>query len=361
MMGERGHEVERGKKGPPFFPLSPKAPGDPLAGGEALGSRHRMTGSAAPAAGAGEPPKVGSEAPAEGAVFVHDYALSLKDVLCEKGCIMERVTEHVKKEMTQEAKARLSAARAAMGSSPRARGQEKLRIALDWIYRWGWSSPQVLDMATSGSRSGLAARLERLKLIKQTKTEAGGSVKAIPVFMLTLTSVGLDEVERLREDLIQYDLDPYKIDQTKLRHDEIAQRATADALKKGSITDFRTPKELAAKSEKNVKQPDILWIDKSGQRMGIEVELSAKWDRKLDQFVFGCLQSLSEKAQPVQKVDVVAVISDSKAIIKRYKEAFLPGSKIGIWTKNEKGFWSQTKEIEVPKWVEGKMLWRFIE
>lgn len=274
---------------------------------------------------------------------------------------MERVIEHVKKEMTQEAKARLSAARAAMGSSPRARGAEKMRIALDWIYRWGWSSPAVLDLATNGTRTGLAARLTRSKLIKSTKTESGGSEKGIPVYVLTLTTVGLDAVERLREDLIQYELDPYKIDQTKLRHDELAQRATANALKNGSITDFRTPKELAAKSEKNVKQPDILWIEKSGQRMGIEVELSAKWDRKLDQFVFGCLKSLSDDAQPMQKVDVVAVISDSKAIIKRYKEAFSPGSKIGIWTKNERGFWSQTREIEVPKWVEGKIVWRFIE
>jgi len=264
--------------------------------------------------------------------------------------------------MSDETKARLAEARVAMaGVSPRARGEEKTRLAIDWIYRWGWSSPSTLDLATGGKRTGLAARLTRQKLIKSSRTEAGGGIKGIPIHLLTLTSIGLDEAERLREDLIQYELDAFKIDQTKLRHDEISQRATADALKKGTIINFKTPKELAAKSEKGVKQPDVLWINGAGQRIGIEVELSAKWDRKLDEFVFSCLQSMSDKANAVNKVNTVALVSDSKAILKRYKEAFTPGSKFGIWEKNERGFWTQTKAAEVPTWAEGKIIWQFIE
>jgi hypothetical protein len=267
-----------------------------------------------------------------------------------------------KKMMTDETKARLAAARAAMGDvSPRARGKEKTRIALDWIYRWGWSSPSTLDLATGGKRTGLAARLTRQKLIKSTRTESGGGVKGIPIHMLTLTSIGLDEVERLREDLIQYELDAFKIDQTKLRHDEIAQRATADGLKKETIKNFKTPKELAAKSEKGIKQPDVLWIDVNGQRIGVEVELSAKWDRKLDQFVYSCIRSLSNNETPVNKVDVVAIASDSKAIISRYKQAFAPGAILKIWEKTERGFWIQTKQHLVSSSTESKILWHFIE
>jgi hypothetical protein len=267
-----------------------------------------------------------------------------------------------KKLMTDETKARLAAARAAMGDvSPRARGKEKTRIALDWIYRWGWSSPSTLDVATGGKRTGLAARLTRQKLIKSTRTESGGGIKGIPIHMLTLTSIGLDEVERLREDLIQYELDAFKIDQTKLRHDELAQRATADGINKETIKDFKTPKELAAKSEKGVKQPDVLWINETGQRIGVEVELSAKWDRKLDQFVLSCITSMLNSANPVNKVDTVAIVSDSKAIIKRYKEAFTPGAKLGLWAKNERGFWAQTNTYLVPLTTERNIVWRFIE
>jgi hypothetical protein len=269
-----------------------------------------------------------------------------------------------KKPMTPEALERLAKAREAMkGISPRARGAEKTRTALDWIYRWGWASPSILDLVTDGKRTGLAARLTRQKLITTTKTESGGGVQGIPIHILTLTSVGLDEVERLREDLLQYQTDPYRIDQTKLRHDQLAQKATINALKSGTIANFKTPHELAAKSAKGVKQPDVLWIRSDGTRMGIEVELSAKWDRKLDQFILGCLESLEKntaKPKP-NEVDSIALVSDSKAILRRYAKAFEPGQDLVIWEKNERGFWSQQGTIPVPKTIEGKILCKFIE
>jgi len=247
------------------------------------------------------------------------------------------------------------------GQSPRTRGAEKQQIALDWIYRWGWTSPKILDLATGGGRTGLAARLVKNKLLRSTKTEAGGSVKGIPIYLLTLTPTGLDEAERHREDLIQYELDPYRIDQIKLRHDGLAQTATANGLKSGTITSFRTTRELAAKSEKEVKQPDILWMAANGSRMGVEIELSAKWDRKLDQFILKCIISMSQDAHPVNKVDSVILVSDSKAIVKRYSEAFSPGQDLWIWDKNERGFWSQTIKKTVPEWVKGKILCQLID
>jgi hypothetical protein len=269
-----------------------------------------------------------------------------------------------KKQMTPDALAKLAKAREAMqGMSPRARGAEKSRLALNWIYVWGWSSSAILDLVTDGKRTGLSARLVRQKLIASTKTESGGGVAGIPVNMLTLTSVGLDEVERLREDLLNYEIDPYRIDQSKLRHDYLAQRATVTSLKNQTILDFKTPHELAAKSAKGVKQPDVLWIRPDKIRMGIEVELSAKWDRKLDEFVLRCLQSLQKnQTNPMpNEVDEIAVVSDSKAIVKRYSKAFTAGEDLTIWGKNERGFWSQKKTISIPEAVTGKIQCVFME
>lgn len=235
-----------------------------------------------------------------------------------------------------------------MGSvNPRERGREKMRVALDWIYRWGWASPSTIELTTGGKRSGLTARLVRQKFLKSTRTESGGGAKGIPMFILTLTRIGLEEVERHREDLIRYELDSYRIDQTKLRHDELAQRATINALLAKRIQSFKTPAELAAKSEAGVKQPDVLWIDGKGGRTGIEVELSAKWDRKLDQFVLGCLKSL--KPDQANSVDSIALISDSKAIVSRYGKAFKPGQDLPIWGKDSRGNWLVTKTIQVPE------------
>jgi hypothetical protein len=267
-----------------------------------------------------------------------------------------------KKSPSAEALAKLEIARGVLnGKSPRTRGAEKQQIALDWIYRWGWSSPKILDLATGGGRTGLAARLVKNKLLRATKTESGGSVKGIPIHLLTLTATGLDEAERHREDLIQYELDPYRIDQSKLRHDGLAQMATANRMLKESIIEFKTPKELAAKSSKDIKQPDVWWLDKNGQRIGVEIELSAKWDRKLDQFVSSCITSMSTMANTINKVDTIILVSDSKAIVKRYTEAFAPGGDYWIWDRNDRGFWSQTKKMSVPEWVKNRIICHLID
>lgn len=267
--------------------------------------------------------------------------------------------------MTPEALEKLAAARAIAALSqlsPRARGEQKNQAALDWIYRWGWSSPAMLDLVTGKPRSGVAARLVRRNLISSTKTESGGGVAGVPMAIVTLTQLGHEQVERFRDDLIPYEIDPYRLDQSKLRHDLISQKATCEALAAGLIENFKTPNELTAQSQKGVKQPDVLWIRQAGKRMGIEVELSAKWDRKLDQFVMSCLLSL-QKSTPSKpnEVDEIAIVSDSKAILRRYSKAFEPGENLAIWKKNDRGLWVQEEIIKVPAWVEGKILCEFIE
>jgi len=275
-----------------------------------------------------------------------------------------RSITRLNQEMSAEALTKLAMARQAMaeaGISPRARGVEKQRTALDWIYRWGWTSPSVLDSVAGGVRSSLSSRLVKKGLLKATKTESGGGLKDIPMQILTLTELGCEEVERLREDLIQYELNPYKIDQTKLRHDQLAQKATIAALNNKTIIDFKTPRELSAKSEKNMKQPDVLWILAEGMRMGIEVELSAKWERKLDEFVYSCIKALKRTQEHEPQFDFIGLMSDSRAILKRYTEAFKPGSPLVIWKKNDRGFWSQDKTVKIPEWVDGKIICEFLD
>ena len=266
-----------------------------------------------------------------------------------------------KTEPSPDTLVKLAKARAALnGQSPRLIGAQKQRIALDWIYRWGWSSATILDLATGGGRTGLATRLVKNGLLAATKTESGG-VKGAPNSLLTLTSKGLDEAERHCLDLIQYEIDPYRIDQSKLRHDGLAQRATANSLKSGNTKHFKTPKELAAKSDKETKQPDVIWITKDDKRIGIEIELSAKWERRLDQFVNSCMISMSTSAHETNQVDQIYLVSDSKAILTRYSAAFTAGSKFNRWTKNDRGFWMSTSISEVPTWVKERMLFKFIE
>lgn len=236
------------------------------------------------------------------------------------------------------------------GLSPVEVGQIKAQKALLWVYRWGWSTSTILEIVGGAKGSGLAARLVRRGLLKATKTEAGPAAGA-PVAILTLTQEGQNQCEKFIEnesDLLEYQLDPYRVDQSKIRHNELAQRATAKNLLDGSIVDYITEQMASAKSEKNVKQHDIIWICDNGEKIGVEVEISAKWARKLDEFVLSCIKSIHAK-----KVNEIYIATDSKAIQNRYAVAFEVGHIFGKWEKSELGFSKKVGTYKVPDFMEG--------
>lgn len=250
-------------------------------------------------------------------------------------------------------------AEALAGRSPRQAGLDKARQALDWVYRWGYSAASVLDGLSGAKRRGLSARLVKQGLLKSTRTESGGTVKGVPQAILTLTPLGLSDVERWREYLLPYELDAYRYRQDQLRHYMLAQMATAKAQAEGLLVGFSTEKELSERSAAGVKQPDVLWNLPTGQKVGIEIELSAKWGRDLDTFVLACLKAISKGPEGAPaRFDMVAVVSDSPAILKRYKAAFEPGANYGIWQKDERSRWEKIDTQKVPTWAKGRVQWR---
>ena len=255
--------------------------------------------------------------------------------------------------MSQEKITTLNAAKSLKmnGQSPRERANEKAKKVLDWVYRWGYVSAKTAELVCNTSRTSIAKRLEKSGFLISTKTEAGGSLANLPSALFTLSALGLELVEKDRETLIEYELDPFKIRQDQLRHNEIAQIITANQLNEKRIVEFLTEKECAQKSEKGKKQPDIVWKTQDNYVFYVEIELSAKWSRKLDQFVEYNVVALCEK-----KCHKILIYSDSDAIIKRYKEAFAPGREIKIWEKNEKGFYNCKETDVIPDFVKGKVI-----
>ena len=249
--------------------------------------------------------------------------------------------------------------KALAGRSPRQAGLEKARQALDWVYRWGYSSASVLDSLSGAKRRGLSARLVKQGLLKSTRTESGGAVKGVPQAILTLTPLGLSDVERWRESLLPYELDAYRYRQDQLRHYMLAQMATAKGLADGRLGGFATEKELAERSAAGVKQPDVLWYLPGGNTIGVEVELSAKWGRDLDMFVLACLNAIQRDNDGVPtRFNQVAVASDSPAILKRYKAAFAPGATYGLWQKDARSRWEKVGTRQVPQWAKERMQWQ---
>ncbi|OIQ91968.1 hypothetical protein GALL_261040 [mine drainage metagenome] len=264
--------------------------------------------------------------------------------------------------LANERAARLAAGRAklaASGKTPRQRGKEKVRLALDWIYRWGYSSPTVIDILSGTARCGFPMKLVKHGLCTRTRTKSGGVLEGVPNFYLTLTDLGINEAERFRDTLLNYVRDPYRVNQDQMRHDLIAQTATANLLMEGRITDFLADKELSDKKESERKVPDTVWIHGS-VRTAVEVELSAKWSRRLDEFVTRSVKSLlpGPNGEPA-RFDMISIVSDSDAILNRYQAAFSKDAILNYWERDEHDHWRINKEAAepMPKMIEGKISW----
>lgn len=231
--------------------------------------------------------------------------------------------------------------------------------ALEWIYRWGWASSTTLEILVGTQRSGLAQRLVKSGLLVSTKTLSRRNEKFLPGSFLTLTPDGKHLVEVNRMELMPYEHRSDRVNQNHLVHNEMAQRVTAELLSSGAIKDYRSEKEMKAKSQNAVKNPDVAWILPDGAKVSVEIELSGKWERDLDVFVHSSLVSLSTKNGP-SRFDRLLIVTDSAAILKRYQEAFSTGAKFWTWQKNEAGRWTTCEQKTVPDWTNARITWQLI-
>ena len=240
------------------------------------------------------------------------------------------------------------------GQSPRARGHEKTLIALDWIYRWGWASPRTVDQIGGAQRRGLGARLVRAGVLIETPTAAPGALTGVPSKILTLSEIGLGEAELNHEALLPYSVDPARVRQDRLRHNELVQRLTADAASKQNIRAYRSEREIVITGGASDKIPDALWQMPGRDWVSLEVELTAKWGRALDQFVTGSVQILKNgiAGHPIQQL---IIVSTSQALIQRYQAAFSPDATANIWRKSPTGRWGIVETLAVPGWVIGRV------
>jgi hypothetical protein len=273
-------------------------------------------------------------------------------VMSEGLCAMTECVKTAARERLAQARQEL----AERGSSTRKLGRERLLEACKWVYRWGWSAPAVVDLL-GGSRRGLSARAVAAGLMSETKTAAGGVLEDVPKKILTLTDAGIALVEKhLTEDELLEPEDALRINQSTLRHDFLVQKATIKSLRDGIIADYLTPKEIAEASRKEEKIPDAIWIMPDNKKIAIELELTAKFKRKLDDFVWGIVTALTSNPP---RFDGCVILSDSQSILTRYKSAFTPGKKIARWERDSQSHWRIRGWKEVPD-LQKRLLFRLL-
>lgn len=253
------------------------------------------------------------------------------------------------------------------GLTPQQVGKEKAAMALDWIYRFGWASPTMLDAVSGTERGALAAKLVRKGLLLRERTPSGGSLADVPAYVLMLTELGVSEVMREIDD--EKDVYPYapRYQPALLRHDYIVQRLTQSALAEQKIRRFKPDRLLRLDADgTSAKVPDVEWFW-GLRRVFVEVELSAKFARELDEFIrktgdqLDAADKAAKAANSSAPPAVVLIVSDSKGLLTRYAKHFAPGATAGVWNRNESGHWIRTGSWEVPAWMSERVLFRHID
>jgi len=236
----------------------------------------------------------------------------------------------------------------AAGKTSRQVGAEKTFKALHWVYRWGWSYPFILDQIASPGRRGFTKKLVNQNLLASFDCPGAGGKKGVPSSVVCLTESGqmMVESELLEDQFLSQGLED-DIPWHQLFHDAIVQRSTA--LKDG-LVEFRTPKEIADKSAKGIKQVDAIWILGPGLRIGIEFEITAKKKgREFDQTILALLQCVSPKGNP-HSLDMISIIGP-KGILENYKTRLSPGYTVDLWERDQSRRWIESgAKITVPEW-----------
>jgi len=240
---------------------------------------------------------------------------------------------------------------------PSAQGLANKQQALLWVYHWGYSTAPVLQSLLRHRGMSWTTGSVQRGWLRKTGMTARERVKVV-----SLTEKALAWVEHRSNTLLKYnELEPHRISPITIWHNLLAQRLTIQASDDGTIRSFSTERLLSARSAPGTKQPDVVWFTKKGERIAIEVELTAKWDRRFDEFVARVIDALStgqEGEKP--RFDKFAVMTTSKAIATRYSAAFQPGASLKVWRSTTKGTSTVEQVIEVPEWVHQRVAFTLI-
>lgn len=240
--------------------------------------------------------------------------------------------------------------------TPQERSVMNRKIAVDWIYRFGFSSAQVLRQCLNKESCSWTSTAVKRGWLRSTRTSSG-----VPTVIYTLTEMGLELAHHQATKLLPYvELDPYRVSQPKIRHDLLVQKISIAALREGVITSVTTERELNEGDQRGQKRADAIWHLPDGKRLGIEMELSAKYGQKLDEFICGIAASVDPNRER-NRIDSFSVITDSEAICKRYREAMMPGQPMRHWKKNARQHWVVDEEDVVPNWLSDLVQFRVIK
>lgn len=155
-----------------------------------------------------------------------------------------------------------------------ARGEEKVRLALEWIAIFHFSTLPIIAKRLKISENTAFRFIKKLK--------AQGLIRGFETYvirreLLMLTVHGLGYCTELTERIFNYSTEPSKVSLSRVRHDLIVQEAVADRVGQGDS--FCSDRQLG--TDRRSKIPDALIEKVGGQKIALEIELTPKTDERI--------------------------------------------------------------------------------
>lgn len=174
--------------------------------------------------------------------------------------------------------------------NPRGRGREKRIDALRWLNRWGYTTPTILAELVGLDRTAgprLAEQLIKRDLVREVaaggnwgywrygiNAETGKRDRQGP-FLLLLTEVGKTTAVSL-DSTVGAPWERQVAGIQSIRHNLIAQRFTVALLNQRGYIDYAPEPTTRAASQAGIKEPDVVVIGPSENRVAVEIELTPK-------------------------------------------------------------------------------------
>ena len=225
-------------------------------------------------------------------------------------------------------------------------GRLRLYAALDWTLRWQLTTAAMIaDLLGSSDRRHYRwlVSWERQGLIRRTPTQS-----PIAREIITLTPLGVSSLQAALasiepdELLPRYQHDVSRLNLNHLTHSLAAQMAVLLLVRSGKIDRYASEQELTKASKKGVKQPDALLGNDQGLRVALEVELSPKSPRLLDQAIAANLALIERK-----EVSGIWYVSHVPAILAAVQRVLDTG-RVQRWQRDNQYKWSRRGHIKVP-------------
>lgn len=219
-----------------------------------------------------------------------------------------------------------------------------------WIYKFGFSSPEVVRHVVNDASGRVVKRLINRGLV-ETYLPPMGHVTGLfgcRFQLLILTSLGLGVARGLTVDVLHYqEIHHSKINFRQAGHILEIQLAVHRYMQGTFFSDFQTERQQAQKSIKGIKRFDAVLVRMNGEKFGLEVETSRKVGRELDETQARLYSALQER-KPDNSFNYRGIFYLAHpSIFENYSKKFASGAQVYEYVKNSAGSYVRSNVIAV--------------